>query len=71
LLTPAFLNDDISHRAGDHRLNLCLLGLGHGELVEGLLKIIEKSLPLGGRDPEMLVRPVYFCATGSPACFQG
>ena len=32
---------------GDYGLDLCLLGLGHGELVKGLLKIIEKGLPLG------------------------
>ena len=31
------LNDDISPCAGDYGLDLCLLGLGHGELVKGLL----------------------------------
>ena len=33
------LNDDISPCAGDDGLNLCLLGLGHSELVERLLEI--------------------------------
>jgi len=40
------LNDDISPSAGDYSLELRLLGLGHCELVKGLLKIVDKGLPL-------------------------
>ena len=41
------LHDDVGPNAGDDGLDLRLLGLGHGELVEGLLEIVEK----GGRVP--------------------
>jgi hypothetical protein len=35
------LNDDISPSADDYSLDLRLLGLGHSELVKGLLEIVE------------------------------
>jgi hypothetical protein len=41
------LDDDISACARDYGLDLRLLGLGDGELVKGLLEIIEKRVPLG------------------------
>ena len=34
---------------------LCLLRLGHVELVERLLKVIEKGLPLLGSDQQILI----------------
>jgi len=53
------LNDDISPSAGDYGLDLRLLGRGHCELVKGLLKIVEKCLPLCRRYHEMLVRLLH------------
>jgi hypothetical protein len=54
------LNDDISPSAGDYGLDLRLLGRrGHCELVKGLLKIVEKGLPLCRRYHEMLVRLLH------------
>src|SRR5262249_30303410 len=47
---------------GDYSLDLCLLGLGHCELVKGLLKIVEKGLPLCRRYHEMLVRLLHGAA---------
>jgi hypothetical protein len=47
LRRPCALDDDISPRASDYGLDLRLLGLGHGELVKGLLEIVEKRVPLG------------------------
>ena len=52
-------DDDISPCAGDYGLDLCLLDLGHGELVKGLLEIVEKGLPLGRSDHQMLVRVLH------------
>ena len=49
------LDNDISSRTGDDGLDLPLLGLGHGELIKGLLEIVEKSLPFPRRDHKMLV----------------
>ena len=49
----ALLNDDVSPSATDYSLDLHLLGLGHGELIKGLLEIVEKGLPLWRRDHEM------------------
>ena len=40
------LNDDIGSCAGDDCFDLCLLGLGHSELVKSLLEIVEKGFPL-------------------------
>jgi hypothetical protein len=37
------LDDDVSFCAVDYGFNLGLLGLGHSELVERLLEIIEKG----------------------------
>src|SRR5215472_12852204 len=56
------LNDDVSPSAGDYSLDLRLLGLGHRELVKGLLKIVEKGLPLCRRYHEMLVRRLHGAA---------
>src|SRR5262245_9334035 len=53
--------------------DLCLLGCGHSELVESLLEIVEKGLPFGSCDPEMLVRVLHrttrvlLWSTSSPA----
>ena len=55
-------DDDISPRAVDYGFNLGLLGLGHGELVECLLKVVEKGLPLCRCDHEMLVRVLHGAA---------
>src|SRR5262245_16514045 len=69
----AALDDDISPRARDYGLDLCLLGLGHSEFVKSLLEIVEKGLPLGCSDHKMLVRVLHGTAsvllrpTGSPA----
>ena len=52
----ASLDNDISPCAVDYGFNLGLFGLRHSELVERLLKIIEKSLPLGRRDHKIFVR---------------
>jgi hypothetical protein len=49
------LNDDFRPSAGDYSLDLRLLGLGHSELVECLLEIVEKSLPLYRSYHEMSV----------------
>src|SRR5262249_30471204 len=57
----------------DYGFNLCLLRFSHSELVERLLEIIEKGLPLGRRDHKILVRVLHGAAgvllrsTGSPA----
>jgi hypothetical protein len=40
------LNNDVSPSASDYSLDLRLLGLGHPELVESLLEIVEKGVPL-------------------------
>ena len=40
-------------------------GSGTRKLVQGLLEIIQESVPLGGGNQQMLVRPVYCC--GPPA----
>jgi len=67
------LDNDISPRAVDYRFNLGLLGLRHSELVERLLEIIEKGLPLGRRNLKIFVRFLHGAAgvvlrsTGSPA----
>src|SRR5262249_46976419 len=66
-------DDDISPCADDYGLDLCLLGCGHSELVESLLEIVEKGLPFGSCDPEMLVRVLHrttrvlLWSTSSPA----
>jgi hypothetical protein len=66
-------DDDVSPCAVDYGFNLGLLGLRHSELVERLLKIIEKGLPLGRRDHKIVVRVLHGAAgvllrsTGSPA----
>src|SRR5437762_6957355 len=49
-------HDDIRSGAVNDRLQLPLRGLRHAELVQRLLKVVEKSLPLGGRDHKRLVR---------------
>src|SRR6266487_3958665 len=46
-------NDNGCSCAFYDRKQLCLLRLGHVERVERLLKIIQKGLPLLGRDHEM------------------
>jgi hypothetical protein len=51
----SLLNNDVSPSAGNYSLDLRLLSLGHSELVEGLLEIVEKGLLLRCRDHEMLV----------------
>src|SRR5260370_1253558 len=67
------LDDDISPCAGDYGLDLCLFGLGHGKLVKGLLEIVEKGLPLGRSNHQILVRVLHGTAgvllrpTRSPA----
>ena len=67
------LDDDISPCAGDYGLDLCLFGLGHSKLVKGLLEIVEKCLPLGRSNHQMLVRVLHGTAgvllrpTRSPA----
>ena len=73
LRRPCALDDDISPCAGDYGLDLCLFGLGHSELVKGLLEIVEKGLPLGRSDHQILVRVLHGTAgvllrpTSSPA----
>jgi hypothetical protein len=54
-LVECALDDDVSPCAGDYGLDLRLLRLGHGELVKGLLQVVEKGLPLGRSDHQMLV----------------
>jgi hypothetical protein len=58
----ASLDNDISPCAVDYGFNLGLFGLRHSELVERLLKIIEKSLPLGRRDHKIFVRVLHGAA---------
>jgi hypothetical protein len=48
------------HRTPEWPFDLCLLGLGHSELVKRLLEI-EKGVPLR-RDHEMLVRVLHGAA---------
>jgi hypothetical protein len=66
-------NDDIRTCAVDYGFDLCLLGLGHSELVKRLLEIIEKGFPLCRRDHEISVRllhgatRVLLGSAGSPA----
>src|SRR5712671_1654808 len=50
------LDDDVSPSAGNYGLDLRLLGRRHSELVERLLEIVEKSIPLRRRDHKVLVR---------------
>src|SRR5262245_36756802 len=44
------LDNDINPCAADNGFDLCLFGLWHSELVECLLEIVEKGLPLGRRE---------------------
>src|SRR5262249_52699495 len=64
---------DISPCAVDNSFDLCLLRFSHSELVECLLEIVEKGLPLGRRDHKIFVRVLHGAAgvllwsAGSPA----
>ena len=49
------LDDNIGSCAGDDSFDLCLLGLGHSELVKSLLKIVEEGFPLCCGDHQILV----------------
>jgi hypothetical protein len=49
------LNHNIGSCAGNDSFDLCLLDLGHSELVKSLLKIVEKGFPLCCGDHQMLV----------------
>ncbi len=63
-------DDNVCSGAGDNRLQLRLLRLRHPKLVQGLLEIIQESVPLGGGNQQMLVR-IAHGATGIlllPAC---
>src|SRR5260370_32436782 len=73
-------NDNGCSCAFYDRKQLCLLRLGHVERVERLLKVIQKGLPLLGRDQQMLMHllhgtpAVVLVATRGPAnhfCNQG
>jgi hypothetical protein len=70
---PWPLDDDISPCAGDYRLELCLLSLGHSKLVKCLLEIVEKGVPLSRCDHQKLMRVLHGAArvrlrpAGSPA----
>src|SRR5262249_46295997 len=53
------LDNDINPCAADNGFDLCLFGLWHSELVECLLGIVEKGLPLGRRDHKLFVRVLH------------
>ena len=70
---PPPLNDNIGSCAGNDIFDLCLLGLGHSELVKSLLKIVEEGFPLCCGDHQILVGVLHRAArvllrpTGGPA----
>jgi hypothetical protein len=58
----ARLDDNIGSGAGNDSFDLCLLGLGHLELIKCLLEIVEKCFPFCCRDHQVLVRVLHRAA---------